>query len=269
MGLGFRSPLRADIFRHQSQIDFLEITADHFLDAPSEKLAELELLADHFTLIPHALNLSLGSAEGIDGAYVEKLAALVDRVNPPWWSDHLCFTRAGGVDIGHLSPLPLTQEAVDVVCQNIERVRGFIALPLLLENIAYTVQWPETEMTEAAFVSAVAEQADCGLLLDVANLYANSVNHEFDPVAFFEQLPRDRIVQLHFAGGHWHDGILIDSHAHPVLPAAWELMESVVRSCSANSCSVRGIILERDENFPAFTDILAELHQARTLVEVV
>ena len=104
VGLGFRPAIKSDIFLHQKEIDFLEITADHYLDAVSAKLAELELLKKHFPLIPHGLNLSLGSAEGVDEIYLEKFAKLVENVDPEWFSDHICFTRSGGIDIGHLSP---------------------------------------------------------------------------------------------------------------------------------------------------------------------
>src|SRR5689334_20175399 len=104
VGLGFREPFRADLFLQRDKVDFLEITADHYFNASREKMRELDLLAEHFTLIPHGLNLSLGSAEGVDEEYLDAFARLVQRVNPPWWSEHIAFTRAGGVSIGHLAP---------------------------------------------------------------------------------------------------------------------------------------------------------------------
>ena len=115
VGLGFRAPFRSDLFASQEQVDFLEITADHYLDASPEKEQELDLLAAHFTLVPHGLNLSLGTAEGVDPIYLDKLAGLMDRLQPPWWSEHIAFTQAGGIAIGHLAPLPFTCEAVDVL----------------------------------------------------------------------------------------------------------------------------------------------------------
>src|ERR1700748_859893 len=115
VGLGYLSAFRADLFAHRDAIDFLEVTADHFFDAAPEKLDELDLLAAHFTLIPHGLNLSIGSAEGVDGAYVDQFAALIERLRPPYWSEHLAFTHAGGVAIGHLASLPYTREALDVI----------------------------------------------------------------------------------------------------------------------------------------------------------
>ncbi len=213
VGLGFREPFRSDLFLHRPEVDFLEITADHYIDAPPEKEQELDLLAEHFTLIPHSINLSLGSAEGVDNEYLDKLAGLVRRLNPPWWSEHIAFTRAGGIDIGHLSQLPFTREAVKVLCRNIAQVRNRIEKPLILENITYVVNMPGGEMSESQFLNEVLQQTDCGLLLDVTNLHTNAVNHGYDPSIFLEQLPLERIVQLHFAGGHWHEGVLVDSHS--------------------------------------------------------
>ncbi len=141
-GLGFRPPFLADLFRRRSEVDFLEITADHYFGASPEKRDELDLLAAHFPLIPHGLDLSLGSAEGIDAAYLDRLAAVVERISPPWWSEHLAFTRAGGVSIGHLAALPFTHEAVDAVARNVETVRRVIKAPLILENITVAVQVP-------------------------------------------------------------------------------------------------------------------------------
>lgn len=260
VGLGFREPFKSDLFLNRQQVDFLEIVAEHYLDASLQKQQELELLAAHFPIIPHAINLSLGSAEGLDTDYLGKLAALIKRLNPPWWSEHICFTKAGGVDIGHLSPLPYTQEAVEVLCRNIAEVRRWVDVPLILENITYMVRLPGAEMTEAQFLGEVAERADCGLLLDVTNLHTNAVNYGDDVCDFLEQLPCDRIVQLHFVGGHWHDGVLIDSHSQSTPMEVWQLMDQVL-----SRVQVKGIILERDENLPVFVELARELQQAREI----
>lgn len=260
VGLGFREPFLSDLFLHRRQVDFLEITADHYFDAPPEKEHELELLAAHFPLIPHGLNLSLGSAEGLDADYVRKFAALVKRLDPPWWSEHIAFTRAGGVDIGHLSPLPFTREVIDTLCRNVAEARRQIETPLILENITYTVAMPFNEMDEASFLAEVLERTDCGLLLDVTNLYTNSVNHRYDPSAFLERLPLERIVQLHFVGGHWHDGVLVDSHSQPTQHEVWALMDEVMKRAP-----VKGVILERDENLPPFGELANELERAREI----
>lgn len=260
VGLGFRTPFRSDLFFHPEQVDFLEITADHYLDAPPEKEQELHLLAEHFVLIPHGLHLSLGSAEGIDPVYVAKLARLIGRLQPPWWSEHIAFTRAGGIQIGHLAPLPFTRQAVEVLCRNVTAVRREIEAPLLLENITYTVTLPGSEMSEVEFIAEVLERTGCGLLLDVTNLYTNAVNHGYDPGDFLKRLPLDRVVQLHFAGGHWRQNVLVDSHAHPTPPEVWAWMEEVLARAA-----VKAAVLERDENLPPFQILLDELGQAREM----
>jgi uncharacterized protein (UPF0276 family) len=260
VGLSFREPFRSDLFLNRQQVDFLEITAEHFFDASAEKKRELELLAAHFTLIPHGLNLSLGSAEGIETGYLAKFASLVNRLNPPWWSEHIAFTKAGGVEIGHLSPLPFTHEAVSVLCRNVAEARHRIAAPLVLENITYVVNMPGAEMTEVEFLTEVLDRTDCGLLLDVTNLHTNAINHGYDLDDFLEKLPWERVVQLHFVGGHQHNGMLIDSHSQPTPPEVWSLLETVIARAP-----VKGIILERDENLPAFEELLSELQQARSL----
>ena len=155
-----------------------------------------------------------GVPRGSTRRYLDAMADLVARLDPPWWSEHIAYTRAGGVPIGHLAPLPWTREAVDVVARNVERVRRRIRTPLILENITATVVVPGGEMDEAEFVTAVLDRTGCGLLCDVTNLYTNAVNHGLDLDGVLDRWPWDRVVQLHFAGGHWHDGSLIDSHGH-------------------------------------------------------
>jgi uncharacterized protein len=257
-GLGYRPPFRADLFAHRSGVDFLEIIADHYFDAAPEKLKELDLLRAHFPLVAHGLDLSIGSAEGVDAAYLEKLAQLIARIEPPWWSEHLCFTRAGGVEIGHLAALPYTREAVDVVARNVDRVRKRISAPLVLENITTVVRVPGAEMDEPEFLAQVLARTGCGWLCDVANLYTNAVNQCVDLDATFERWPWDRLVQIHYAGGRWRDGVLIDSHDAATSEAVWALYDRIVARAP-----VKGVILERDERLPPFSDLLDEVARAR------
>lgn len=262
VGIGFREQFRADLFLHQNEIDFLEITADHYLDANQRKLEELKLLNEHFPLIPHSLELSLGSAEGVDENYLEKIAEIVEFVEPEWFSDHICFTKSGGVKIGHLAPVPFTKEAVKVFVRNISQVKKLIKTPLILENITYMVNFPSSEMSEAEFISKILEETDCGLLLDVTNLYINSINHGFDWRKFLDELRVERIVQLHFVGLHEHQNLLIDAHANKTQDEIWEVFREVCRRSE-----VKGAILERDENFPPFDEVLEEIQTARNLLE--
>ncbi len=262
VGLSFRPQLKSDIFLYQNEIDFLEITADHYIDATLTKLDELELLKKHFQLTPHGLNLSLGSAEGIDELYLEKFAELVEKIQPEWFSDHICWTKSGGIEIGHLSPVPFTYEALKVLVRNISMVKKRIKTPLILENITYMFRYPFAEMDEAEFLKILLNETDCGLLLDVTNLYINSINHQFDWRKSLDKLPLERVVQLHFVGGHQHKIYLIDSHSYQTPNEIWEVFREV---CSR--ADVKGAILERDGNFPHFSEILEELKTARTLSE--
>lgn len=258
VGIGFREPFRADIFLHQEKIDFLEITADHYFDATEKKLEELDILLQHFPLIPHGLDLSLGSAEGVDQEYLEKFAALADRVKPEWFSDHICFTRSGGTSIGHLAPLPFTNEAIKVLIKNIDTVKKRIDVPLILENITYMVRFPSSEMSETEFLTTVLEETDSGLLLDVTNLYINSRNFDFDWRRFLNEIPLERVVQLHFVGSHRHGHRFIDGHSHKTENEIWEVFKEV-----CDRCDVKGAILERDGNFPPFDEIVNEIETAR------
>lgn len=262
VGLGYRPQFKTEVFLNRSKIDLLEITSDHYIDAGNEKLDELELLADHFALIPHSLELSLGSAEGLDEEYVAKLSDVVSIAKPAWFSDHVCFTRSGGVKIGHLAPVPFTDEALGVFAGNINKLKKKIDVPLILENITYNVEYPTSTMSEADFLTRLLDETGSGLLLDVANLYINAKNLGYDWQDYLDRLPLDRVVQLHFVGWHNSGHRLIDAHADATQDDIWNVFREVcVR------CSIKGAILERDENFPDFQDLLGELSTARELMK--
>ncbi len=263
-GLGFRPPWRDSLIGRDAQaskVDFLEITADHYLDAPRWKLAELTALREHFTLIPHALDLSLGTAEGIDQGYLDKLAELVEYLDPPYWSEHLAFTKAGGRELGHLAPLPFSNEAVDVVARNVEMAKRVIAQPLILENITCDLTMPGSHLPETVFLGEVFAAADCGWLLDVTNLLINSRNHDRSIGAFLDEAPLERVVQLHYVGfARSSSGRLIDNHGARINDEVWDLMELILQRASP-----RGAILERDQNLPEFGEIMGEVEKTRQL----
>lgn len=215
----------------------------------------------HFPLVPHGLDLSLGSAEGLDDAYVDKFARLIERIDPPWWSEHLCFTRAGGIAIGHLAALPQSRAALDAVARNVDMLRKKIKAPLILENVTTVVAVPGAEMDEAEFLTRALERTGCGWLCDVANLHANAVNHGADVEAGFDRWPWQRVVQIHFAGGRWRGEVLIDSHDSATSEAVWALFARV-----AAVAPIKGAILERDEKIPSFGELLGELERARLLL---
>ena len=260
VGLGYREPFRSGLFLHRDEVSFLEITADHFLHITPAKAAELQLLRAHFPLIPHGLDLSLGSAEGLHEAYLHQFAALVAELQPPWCSEHLAFTRAGGRSMGHLAPVPFTREALTAVVRNVRQAQGVLKVPLIVENISYTLRLPGAEMSEGEFLTRLVEETGCGLLLDVTNLFINAHNLGFDPRRFLDAAPLHAVVQLHFVGAQPRGSGLLDTHGTVTGPGIWALLEEVL-----TRAPVRGAILERDENLPPFIDLLPELRQARTL----
>jgi uncharacterized protein len=260
VGLGYRDVYREPILDGGDEIDFLEITADHFFNCDAARERLLCELREAFTLIPHGLSLSLGSAEGFNRPYFEKLKPLIRAIDPPWWSEHISFTQSGGVEIGHLAPVPFNREGLNVLCENIGRVQEEVEVPLILENITYGVELPWNDMAEADFLTELLERQNCGLLLDVTNLYVNSITHRYDPLEFLARLPLERVVQLHFVGVESKEGKLIDNHARATNSEIWDLLEEVCRRAP-----VKGAILERDQNFPPFKEIREELQHAREI----
>lgn len=262
VGIGYREPFMPALFEYRHTIDFLEITADHYFAPIESKAAELELLRNNFPLIPHGLAMSLGSAEGLDPEYLALYSKLVDHLKPAWCSEHIAFTRSGGVDIGHLTPLPKTDAALRVLHKNISRLQDTIQTPLILENITDTIRYPMDKYDGADFLCKLCEQNEVGLLLDVTNLFINSQNHHFNPLDFLRRLPSERIVQLHFVGGYIENGIWVDSHSRKTQDQIWQLLEQVVRYAD-----VKGMILERDENIPELRELTPELEHARAIVQ--
>lgn len=260
-GLGYRAPLRAALLDRPAGVDWLELTAEHFRENTRGEARELELLRRRFPLVPHALSVSLGSPEGPDPERVAHLAALAEAVGAPWASEHVAYTRAGGYDIGHLAPLPFNRESLAILRRNVRLLQAELRVPLLLENISYVLPPPGSEWEEAEFLRRVFEETGCGWLLDVTNAWANAANHGFDARGFLEALPLERAAQLHVVGGHWQDGLYIDSHSAPVPEAVWELVRFVTERAP-----VRAILLERDVDIPELGELLPELGRARGLM---
>ncbi len=258
-GLSLRRPHLADALAHADSVDLLEIVADHYF-APARR-DELAILNERFTLVPHGLDLSLGSAAGVPADYLRDLAALIAAIEPPYWSEHVAFTRVGERRIGHLAPIPFTREALDVFVRNVAFVRTSIDRPLILENIACPFDIPYAEYTEAEFLTLLVERTGCGLLLDVANLYYNALNRGQNPGECLERYPLEAVVQCHLAGGHWADDEWVDSHAESVPEPVWDLFAQVARRVP-----LRAAIVERDEHLPAFLDLTREVARARDIM---
>jgi hypothetical protein len=263
VGIGWRRELARHIERHATEIDWCEIISEHYLNVPNEKLQHVRALAERFTLVPHGIDLSIGTDLPIDDDYLAGLERLLDDVDAPWFSDHLCFTRVPGFNIGQLTPLPFTEETAKVVVSKVRALRSRIARPFALENITNAFAMPHSMMSESEFITTVLERADVGLLLDVCNVFINSQNYGYDPFRFIESLPLERVIQVHIAGGHRSNGQWHDSHSFPVHEEVFELLEQVVARAP-----VKGILLERDDNFPeSFQELLYDMSRAREILE--
>lgn len=260
VGAGLRRELAADTFSHSADIDWLEIVAENYMDLGGLPRERLNRALDSFSLVTHGVNLSIGSTDDLRNDYLIGTKKLLDKIEAPWWSDHLCFTSVANRYLHDLLPLPFSREAAKHVAARAKAAQSFVGRPLLLENISYYMSMPGSQMTEAQFLSEVLETADCGLLLDVNNIYVNSINHNFDPYKFIDSIPLERTVQIHVAGHSRGEEMIIDTHGAAVIEPVFELLEYVLSRVEVNA-----VMLERDQNYPEFSELLAELKQIRQI----
>lgn len=259
-GLGYRPELREGILAYREQIDFLEVLADNYLARPGAH-EEIEELCTWFPIIPHGVNLSIGSVLPVDRIYLQGIKRICEITHAPYYSEHLCMTRVPGRDIGHLSPLWHTEESLHQVIHNVATVQDILGLPLVLENVTYFLEIPHGTMCQTEFFSRLVEATGCGVLLDVTNVWINAANHHFDPEAFLEQMPLDHLVQVHLAGGYWRGGWLVDSHSERVSDEMFALFHRLV-----SQCRVKGVIFEHDQHFPPMNVLLAQLGRVREIM---
>lgn len=253
LGIGWRPELALAIDR-RADLGFVELVAEDF-DADAALPAPIEQLRKRgVQVIPHGVSLSLGGTEPLERRRLDALAKLARRVQAPLVSEHIAFVRAGGLETGHLLPVPRTQEAIDLVVANVRAAQAVLPVPLALENIANLFEWPNPEMDEAAFLTEVLERTDALLLLDIENVYANAKNHGYDPLAFLDRLPLHRIAYVHIAGGLERDGLYHDTHTCDVPPGVLDLLGEL---CARTA--VPGVMLERDDRFPSAAKLNAEL----------
>jgi uncharacterized protein (UPF0276 family) len=264
VGLAFRQALEQQIWANQASVGWLEVTAEHYMSGLPECMEALRKLLRAFPVIPHGIELSIGSDGDLDCAYVTSLAKLIEEINAPWFSDHLCFTKAGGIALGQLMPLPRTRECAMTVARKAQSLQGEVGIPFLLENIAYYLDLP-SELSEAQFISEVMEHCECGLLLDLTNVFINSLNHRFDTLVFVDSIPLERVVQIHLAGGEPSQAVFMDSHSAPVHEEVFGLLRYV----SDRTPNLKGISIERDGNFPAsFCELECDLEAAQKISAV-
>lgn len=259
-GLGYRPEIRQEIWQHSAQIDFLEIISDNFMFNQSRQKL-LARLGERFPVIPHGVNLSIGRAGTLDWDYLSELKKVGEITGAPYYSDHLALTSVPGLDLGHLSPVWYTEESLKVVIENVRTAQEYLEKPLILENIAYNLAIPGATLSEPDFFRYLVAETGCGILLDLTNLYINSVNHKFETQAYLDRFPYENVVQVHLAGGFWQDGYLVDGHSEPVHHESWRLLEDLVQRIP-----LKGAIIERDHNFLDFEGLAGEVAQARKMI---
>ena len=259
-GLGLRREHYPDFLSGEADVDFVEVISENFMVDGGRPLAVLEQVRTHYPVILHGVSLSVGSADGVDGDYLRRLRQLADRIDPLWVSDHLCWTRTSAHNSHDLLPLPYTNEALNVVCDNIGRAQDALGRTMLLENPSSYLTFPDDEMAEWDFIAAMARRTGCALLLDVNNVYVSSRNHGFDADAYIDAMPHDRVRQVHLAG-HTPGAIVIDTHDRAVCDDVWALYERTMTVLGPVAT-----MIERDDAIPPLAELLAELQMARALV---
>ncbi|MEE4154249.1 MAG: DUF692 domain-containing protein [Erythrobacter sp.] len=265
-GLGLRREHHDELLDPGASVpvDFVEVISEDFMIAGGRALRVLEAVRARMPVILHGVSLSIGSAHGLDVDYLARLKALAERIEPLWVSDHLCWTRTSAHNSHDLLPLPLTREALELVCDNIDAAQGALGRAMLFENPSSYLAFPEDEMPEWEFISAMARRTGCHLLLDVNNIHVASQNHAFDPMDYLRGIPLERVRQIHLAG---HDPatperpLIIDTHDRPVIEPVWALY----RAAMALMKQPVATMIERDEHVPPLPDLLAELDHARAI----
>lgn len=261
-GVGLRREHYGVVLHERPRVSWFEVISENFMVAGGRPRHVLEAVRRDYPVALHGVSLSVGSAEPLDRAYVRALKALVDWVEPAIVSDHLCFTALGGHNSHDLLPLPFTEEAVETAARKIRRVQDILGRGILVENVSTYLRYRHGTMTEWEFVSAVAEKAGCGLLLDINNVYVNSVNHGFDPSDYVAGIPEHLVGQYHLAGHEDHGDHLVDTHDHPVPEPVWSLFSFALRRFGPKPA-----LIERDALIPALPVLLAEARQAESLME--
>jgi uncharacterized protein len=226
--------------------------------AGGRPLAVLERVRERYPIVLHGVSMSLGSTDEFNREYLYDLARLARGFEPAWISDHLCWTGVGGHNLHDLIPLPYTDEALRHVAGRIRQVQEVLERRILIENVSSYMEFTLSTMSEWAFLAAVAEEADCGVLLDINNIYVSAFNHQFDPLVYIDAIPVNRVAQFHLAGHSDHGTYLLDTHDHPVCDEVWSLYEHAVHRFGRVST-----LIEWDDNIPGFGELAATAEQAR------
>jgi len=265
IGLGLRAPHYSHIAQSKPKLGWFEAISENYMGlselGSGHPLKVLESVRKDYDIVLHGVSLSFGSTDELNLPYLKKLKELADRIQPKWISDHLCWTGVDGENVHDLLPLPFTKEAINLLVERIRKVQDFLGQRILLENVSSYITFKHSEMTEWEFLSEISSLTDCGILLDVNNIYVNSVNHKFDPIAYLKSLPRERIGQIHLAGHSRQGEILVDTHDTPVCDEVWDLFRIALKLFGSVSTMV-----EWDDKIPDFERLKSEADKAEQIL---
>ncbi len=269
VGVGYRAEHFEYIEQNKPDIPWLEILIDNYMMDDSPSLYYLDKVAQNYPLTFHAVGMSLGSADELDFAYLEKLKQLIEQYQPVYVSDHLCWTSINGYHSHDLLPIPYTEEAIDVVIKHIKQVQDFLGRRILLENVSSYITYKNSAMQEWEFLKIIAEQADCDILLDINNIYVSAINHKainhnIDAKAYLEHLPVERVKEMHLAGYTDMATHLLDSHAEKVHQPVWQLYQKALERFGNVPT-----LIEWDNDIPDFSVLQAEAKKAERIMQQV
>ena len=262
-GLGYRRELSAEILVHLQELDMLEVIMDDYFPWYGRALSELEFLSSQIPILLHGVSLGLASTFEPSQKVLKSIQKIVKKIQPEYWSEHLSFVRAGGIEIGHLTSPPYNETTIKATINNLKQVEKSVGSLPVLENISTLVFPPNSTMTEVQWITEIVEKTNIMLLLDLHNLYANSQNFSYSALGFIRSIPSSRIKQIHIAGGklvyYREEARILDDHKHRVPEPVWEFLEFIGEYCQ----QPLDIILEWDSNFPDFSVLLDELSMAK------
>jgi uncharacterized protein (UPF0276 family) len=261
IGLGLRVPHYAHILEKKPDVAWFEIISENFMCGGGRPLEVLDRIMEQYRVVQHGVSMYFGSADKPDREHLRRLKALVKRTHTPWLSDHLCWGSVDGTYTHDLLPMPYTLAAAKTTAAKIRMVRDFLEVPICVENVSSYAEFHASEMTEWEFLSEVVERADCGILLDVNNIYVSSRNHGFDPYVYLDHVPHHRVGQMHIAGHTKFEKYILDTHDHPVLDPVWKLYAYATRRCG-----VTATLLEWDDRIPSFDEVHAEALKANEFI---
>ncbi len=258
IGIGLRVPHYNHILTEKPTVDWFEIISENFMCDGGRPLKVLDQILEQYRVVQHGVSAYFGSAQPLNREHLKKLKRLVQRTHTPWLSDHLCWGSVDGRFTHDLLPMPYTFAAAKVTAEKIRHARDFLEVPVVVENVSSYAEFHVSEMTEWEFLSEVVERADCGILLDVNNIYVSSQNHNFNPVEYIDHVPAARVAQFHIAGHSRYRKYILDTHDHPVIDPVWKLYEHALRRVGPTAT-----LLEWDAHIPSFEEVHREALKAR------